>query len=388
MRGVNRRDATHGPCVFPNTGEVDFIMPLTPITIGTSFLHLKEYPDESRTSLKPSLAGISAEIRPDLTARTGGKSTNESLDKKFCDISKRTGDQGPSLSFCEDPKLKTEAGDVSSELQRLVLPSGEQLMICEEKHVAYVTLNVDDIVSFKFHPEVQPAIKQVICEAKQSCERESEMPHKMQKTSSENKTRSNKHKDKTSNNQQLGCQTKKQENVRPESHVEESGGSEESTVTMIETIVITEKVTSRSHGKKKKKHGVPKVENEPLLEVENGTKQPKSTKPKNETAAAQPSKVREKLAKYEGKDSNENDKAAEGKTKPSMETSSTCLPGTLDDDIIKRRRISGDKPGSVSIRARPQLPAIFQQKKKEEVVKQKIQTPIEGTGNIYNFRCS
>lgn len=380
MRGVNKRDATHikdsRSCVFPNTGEVDFIMPLTPISLGTSFLKLKEDTGESRTSLKPSLAGINDTIRPDLTPRTTSESSSE--------ISKITGDQGPSSSSCEDPKYKTEASDVSSEIQRLILPTGEHLMICEEKHVAYLTLDVEDILSFKNHPEDRSAIKQISCEVKQSCERDCKMPHKTQKSTAETKTRSNKHKDKTNNKQQPGCQTKKRENVRPELHVEESGGAEEGTVTMIETIVITEEVTSRSQGKKKKKHGVPKVENEPLLEVENGTK-PKNTKPKNETATKQPSKVQEKLAKHEGKESNENDKGTEGKTKQSTETSSMCLPGAQDDDIIKRRRIAGDKPGSISVRTRPQLPAIFQQKKKEDVVKEKIQTPKEG---ISRYRCS
>lgn len=378
LRGVNGRDASHvtdsGTCVFPNTGEVDFIMPLTPITIGSSFLQLKEDPEESRTSLKPSLAGINDEIRPALTPKTSRKSTRKSSDNQFCDISRKAGDQG------QDPKHSTEGGDVSSGLPRLILPTGEQLMIFEEKHIAYVTLDVDDILSFKNHPEDWSAIKQVSCEGKQSSERDSKMPHKNKKRSSENKTCSNKHKDKTSNNQQLGCSTKKRENVRPQSHVEDSGGVEESTVTMIETIVITEKVTPRSQGKKKKKHGVPTVENEPLLEVENGTK-PKNTKPKNETATTQLSKVREKLAKYEGKESHEKDQATEGKRQENIkhaETSSTCLTGALDDDIIKRRRISGDKPGSVSVRTRPQLPAIFQQKKKEDVVKQKIEAPKEG----------
>lgn len=376
MQDVNKRDAAHikdsRSCVFPNTGEVDFIMPLTPITLGTSFLRLKEDPGE-RTSLKPSLAGINDAIGPDLTPRTSGTSTSESSSE----ISKIPGDQGPASSSSEDTKYKTEASDVSSQIQRLILPTGEHLMICEAKHIAYVTLDVKDILSFKNHPEDLSAIKQVSRDVTQSCERDCKMPHKTHKSSAENKTRSNKHKDKTNNNQQLGCQTKKRENVRPESHVEESGGAEERTVTMIETIVITEKVTSRSQGKKKKKHGVPKVENEPLLKVENGTK-PKNTKPKNETATKQPSKVQEKLAKYEAKESNENDKGTEGKTKPGTETSSMCLPGALEDDIVKRRRISGDKPGSISIRTRPQLPAVFQQKKKEDVVKQKIQTPKEG----------
>ncbi|XP_060747417.1 alpha-protein kinase 2 isoform X1 [Tachysurus vachellii] len=363
-RGVNRSDVTHlkdnGSCTFPSKGEVDFIMPLTSITIGTSYLHLKEDPDVSRTSLRE-------EVRPDLTLSTGGKSTVEPSDSQFCDITKQTGDQDSSSSSREDQRYKTEAGDVSSELQSLILHTGERLMICEEKHVAYVSFDVDDILSFKKHPEDRGGIKQVRGEA---CERDNKMPHKTQKKSSENKTRSNKHKDKTNNNQT----SKKRENVRPEAHDEESVGAEESAVTTFETIVITEAVTSRPQGKKKKKHEAAKVENEPLVEVENGTK-PKNTKSKNETATTQPSKVREKLANYEGKE--EKDKATEGKTKASTETSSVVLPGAPDDDIIKRRRISGDKPAAVSIRTRPQLPAIFQQKEKEDVVTQTIQTPKE-----------
>ncbi|KAG7320719.1 hypothetical protein KOW79_015134 [Hemibagrus wyckioides] len=366
-RGVERRNATHAKdnssCTFSRTGEVDFIMPLTPISIGTSFLHLKEDPDESRTSLKLSLAGISEEVRPDLTPSASGKSTSQ-----FCDITTQTGDQDSSSSSCEDLEYKTEAGDVSSELQRLILDTGERLMICEEQHIAYVTLDLDDILSFRKHPENRSAIKQVSGEAHK---RDSKMPHKTKKTSSENKTRSNKHKDITSSNQT----SKKRENLRPEPHAEGSGGAEQSTVTMIETIIMTEKVTSKPQGKKKKKHGVPKIENEPLLEVENGTK-PKNAKPKTETATKQVSKVREKLAKYEGKESNENDEATEGKSQPSSEPSSGCLSGALDDDI-KRRRISGDKPGAVSIRTRPQLPAIFQQKKKDDALTQTIQAPKE-----------
>ncbi|XP_027004022.2 alpha-protein kinase 2 isoform X2 [Tachysurus fulvidraco] len=367
-RGANRSDVTHlednGSCTFPSKGEVDFIMPLTSITIGTSYLQLKEDPDVSRTSLKPSRAGIREEVRSDLTPSTSGKSTSS-----FCDITKQTGDQDSSSSSCEDQRYKTEAGDVSSELQSLILPTGEQLMICEERHVAYVTFDVDDILSFKKHPEDRGGIKQVGGEV---CERDNKMPHKTPKKSSENKTRSNKHKDKTNNNQT----SKKRENVRPEEHDGESVGAEESAATTFEPIVITEKVASGPQGKKKKKHGVAKVENEPLLEVGNGTK-PKNTKPKNETATTQPSKVREKLANYEGKEPHEKDKATEGKTKAGTETSSVGSPAAPDDDIIKRRRISGDKPAAVSIRTRPQLPAIFQQKEKEDVVTQTIQTPKE-----------
>ncbi|XP_046724526.1 alpha-protein kinase 2 isoform X1 [Silurus meridionalis] len=353
-----------GSCVLAG---VDFIMPLTPITIGTSFLALKEDPGESRTSIKSSRAGISDEIRLDVTQRTSGKCTSESSDKQVCDLK----DQGSSSSSCEDAKYGTEDSDVSSELQKVILP-GERLMICEEKHVAYVTLDVDDILSFKNLPENESALKPVSCEG---CERVGKMPHKT-KTSFENNMRSNKHKDKSGSNQQIGAQTKRRENMRIESNVQESGGGEEGKVTMIETVVITEKVPSRAQGKKKKKHGVRKVENEPRLEADNRA-MPKNAKSKTETPTTQTSRVREKLAKYEGKETSGNESVSEEKTKLSAETPSKCLSDAADDDIIKRRRITGDKPGSVSIRTRPQLPAIFQQKKKEDVVQVKVQAPKE-----------
>ncbi|TSY69828.1 Alpha-protein kinase 2 [Bagarius yarrelli] len=338
--------------------ELDTIMPLTPITIGTSFLHLKEDLDEPRTSLNPSIVGISDGIRPDLTQSFTGKST-----------SKITGDQESYSSPCEDLKYKTAASDVSPELQRLIFPTEERLMICEEKQVAYVMLEFDDILSFK--KQTRSAIKQVNSEV---CERDSKMPRKNLKNSSENKPHLNKHKDKTNKNQQ-----QKRENMRPEDGAVESGGIEDSPATVIETNLITEKSTSKSQGKKKKKHGSAKVENEPLLEVENGTK-PKNSKPKNETAIKPLSKLREKLAKYEEKESKANEKtkpSTDAKTKPSTETLNVCLPDAQDDDVIKRRRVSGEKPGPVSIRIRPQLPAIFQQRKKEDVVTQTSETPKE-----------
>nr|XP_055036276.1 alpha-protein kinase 2 isoform X2 [Misgurnus anguillicaudatus] len=69
----------------------------------------------------------------------------------------------------------------------------------------------------------------------------------------------------------------------------------------------------------------------------------------------------------------------------SSEPQSICLSGTINDDI-KRRRIENDQSGTVLIKMRPQLPAIFRQARKDEdvtrrayseVAKQKTSTPKE-----------
>ncbi|XP_065099619.2 alpha-protein kinase 2 [Paramisgurnus dabryanus] len=69
----------------------------------------------------------------------------------------------------------------------------------------------------------------------------------------------------------------------------------------------------------------------------------------------------------------------------SSEPQSTCLSGTINDDI-KRRRIANDQSGTILMKIRPQLPAIFRQARKDEdvtrrpyseVAKQKTPTPKE-----------
>uniref|UniRef100_A0A3B4D0Z4 non-specific serine/threonine protein kinase n=1 Tax=Pygocentrus nattereri TaxID=42514 RepID=A0A3B4D0Z4_PYGNA len=386
--------------------DPEFIMPFAPVSIGTSFHHpfdLKAGQPSPKTSIKPSLTGNIDEIKGCLPTKIIGKVTSgqELSDDQFCTCSEKSSKQSSSgfgdSEESSSQETQTEiqnAGDISHELSKLILLTGQRFIVSEEKRVAYVTLDLDDVNFIKEVSDVN-----------------TEMPHKTPKTSSEGKTRS-KHKEKITG-QQLGTATKKQEKVQPEGHVaneslsSEALSSEPGTVTVIETIVITEKIMPKPQGKKKKKHGMAKPESEPLAEVENGAR-PKATKATCEGAAAKPApkpgKVKEKPAlplistlntlstgspvndsamKCKG---TEAIKANAGITSCGQASQSTGLPSVLDDDLIKRRRISGEKSEAVPIRARPQLPTIFRQKKEEEVgfkraysdvVKQKIQTPKE-----------
>ncbi|KAL7854025.1 hypothetical protein AOLI_G00208690 [Acnodon oligacanthus] len=407
----------------------EFIMPFAPVSIGTSFHHpcdLKEGQPSPKTSTKPSLIGYIDEIKGCLPAKIIGKVTSgqESSDDQFCTCFEKTSKQSSSgfgdSEESSSQETQTEiqnAGDISHELSKLILLTGQRFIVSEEKRVAYVTLDLDDVNFIKEVCDVSCDQRTPSFPKQHNCEehshiKDAEMPHKTPKTSTEGKARS-KHKEKITG-QQLGTAPKKQEKVQPESHVaneslsSETLSSEPGTVTVIETIVITEKITPKPQGKKKKKkHGIAKPESEPLAEVENGAR-PKATKATCEGAEAKPApkpgKVKEKptlplistlntlstgspikdsTMKSKG---TEAIKASEGITSCGQESQSTGLPSVLDDDLIKRRRISGEKSEAVPIRTRPQLPAIFRQKKEEEVgfkraysdvVKQKIQTPKE-----------
>ncbi|KAL7844175.1 hypothetical protein SRHO_G00227140 [Serrasalmus rhombeus] len=408
--------------------DPEFIMPFAPVSIGTSFHHpfdLKAGQPSPKTSTKPSLIGNIDEIKGCLPTKIIGKVTSgqELSDDQFCTCSEKSSKQSSSgfgdSEESSSQETQTEiqnAGDISHELSKLILFTGQRFIVSEEKRVAYVTLDLDDVNFIKEVSDVSCDQRAPSFPKQHNCEehphiKDTEMPHKTPKTSSEGKTRS-KHKEKITG-QQLGTATKKQEKVQPEGHVaneslsSEALSSEPGTVTVIETIVITEKIMPKPQGKKKKKHGMAKPESEPLAEVENGAR-PKATKATCEGAAAKPApkpgKVKEKPAlplistlntlstgspvndsamKCKG---TEAIKANTGITSCGQESQSTGLPSVLDDDLIKRRRISGEKSEAVPIRTRPQLPTIFRQKKEEEVgfkraysdvVKQKIQTPKE-----------
>ncbi|XP_066502475.1 alpha-protein kinase 2 [Hoplias malabaricus] len=407
------------------TDDPVFIMPFAPVSIGTSFqnpCNLNEEQPCPKSSLKPSLIGISDEVR---VASIAGISTSseESSDDQIHTCSQKTPEIASSARgdleeiSSEESKTKIEtqkASDISCELSKLILLTGQRFIVSEEKRVAYVTLDLDDFLNFNkvssdetCDQGVPPSLKLADCE-----EQVTDMPHKTHKASSESKPRS-KHKEKTTG-QQLGTPAKKQGTERSEAHAEvetKSLGPDDGKVTVFETIVITEKIMPKSQGKKKKKHGTAKPESEHLAEVQNGAKA-KGAKVKSEVSEATPplksGKVREKpalphISTLNSVSADSPLKASitkqqvepeaikanaekPGKSTLSQEPQRTCLPSALDDDLIKRRRISAEKKEGVSVRTRPQLPAIFQQKKEEEVVvkkaysevvKQKIQTTKE-----------
>lgn len=409
-----------------------FIMPFAPISTGTSFhplYDLKEDQLSPYTSLKPSLIGVAGALTVDhtgcLRAKTGEKvSGEESSDDQFhtcseknCELSSPSTCGDSEGTSSQETKIKTEtqkASDIGQELSKLILLTGQRYMVSEEKRVTYVTLDLDDVLSFNKDTSVG-GNQGVLCCPKQHSREEkllAEMPHNNAKTSTEGKMRT-KHKENMT--QQLGTATKKQEKVEPHAEVEnEPQGSADSTVTVIETIVITEKVMPKSQGKKKKKkHGTPKQESEHSAEVGNGTWS-KATKAKSEehvsSSAPKPGKVHEKPAlplistintvstisppKASGLKQHEETGAIKDNTAKTASCSqeSKSAHSMMDDDLVKRRRISEEKNTAVPVRMRPQLPAIFRQKKEEEVVfkraysdvvKQKFGTPKEG--NVYSW---
>ncbi|XP_043077278.1 alpha-protein kinase 2 [Puntigrus tetrazona] len=396
-----------------------FIMPLAPLN---TFLHsslLKSSQDDldfppkgiiNETCLKSDQKSVSSD------------DSSEDLFHTCPDqsLSSSSGDSDdPSI---KDTKRKTEysdACDISKELSKLILLTGQHFMVSEDKHVAYVTLDLEE-----------PSLNNFSLSNYEQRPKTDNMPHKTFKTSSDGKTRS-KHKEKPAEKQQHGIQTTKKQDLQPPSHIKkdlnsEGDGCENRPVTVIETIVITEKIAPKTQGKKKKKppqHGTPKPENDLLSDRSgktenhdvkvalNGLDKPAShlptkvditnkdstqnvvsVRPKVEPSGSFGAKMdagnvsaTQKATPIKPKVDASNTAKVENKTCTS-DSSSTCLPSMSNDDI-KRRRIADDLSGAVPIRTRPQLPAIFRQARKDgedatrraysEVVKQKTPMPKE-----------
>ncbi|XP_067232059.1 alpha-protein kinase 2 isoform X3 [Chanodichthys erythropterus] len=407
-----------------------FIMPFAPLCTGNNFLNhslLRE--DSPKADLDLPHKGIVNEIY--LKSDQKSVSSDNSSEDRFhtCpdQSSSSSGGDSDDLSIKDTPR-KSEYSDtcgISKELSKLILLTGEHFMVSEEKRVAYVTLDLEE-------PRNLSLFSLSNCE---ELPKTDTMPHKTSKTSSDGKTRS-KHKEKLAEKQQHGIQTSKKQDLQFSSQVKdefnsEGAGCEECPVTVIETIVITEKTVPKAQVKKKKKHvqhGMPKPENDPPtnivsrstqkstigktenLEVKlasNGLDKPAyhlptkmditnkdstqivmSVRPKVEPSGAKmdPATVNatQKAVPIKLKADASNTAKMENKTCTS-DSPSACLPNMPSDDI-KRRRIA-DVSGAVPIRTRPQLPAIFRQARKDgedvtrkaysEVVKQKIPKPKE-----------
>ncbi|KAK2872415.1 hypothetical protein Q8A67_022312 [Cirrhinus molitorella] len=371
-----------------------FIMPFAPLKTGNTFLHHNSL--KSPQDCQPK--GIINEIHP---------KRDDSSEEGF----NTCGDSGdPSIKDTRRNVEYSDTRDINKELSKLILLTGQRFMVSEDKRVAYVTLDLEEpnLSHFSWSN----------CEERPKTDN---MPHKTSKTASDGKTRS-KHKEKPAEKLQHGIQTSKKQDLHPPSQVtdelkSEGDGCKDHPVTVIETIVITEKIVPKPQGKKKKKHaqhGTPKPENDPPSEsldvkvASNGLDKPASHLPTkldviNKDSTQKVMSVRPKLepsgsfaAKMDPDRVNATQKAtpiklkvdagSTAKMENEMYTSdppNTCLPSTLNDDV-KRRRIADDLSGAVPIRTRPQLPAIFRQARKDgedttrraysEVVKQK--TPV------------
>ncbi|XP_077050149.1 alpha-protein kinase 2 isoform X2 [Siphateles boraxobius] len=389
----------------------EFIMPFAPLCTGNNFInHSLLRKDSPQADLNLPLKKIINEIH--LKSDQNSVSSDNSSEDRFHTCP----DQSSSSSVVDsdDPSIKYT-------LSKLLLLTGEHFMVSENKRVAYVTLDLEEPRSLSLF-------------SLSNCEELPKTDTMPQKTS-DGKTRS-KHKEKPAEKQQHGIQTPKKQDLQFSSQVKDKLNSEEAgckdlPVTVIETIVITEKIVPKTQGKKKKKHvqhATPKPENDPPtnigsrhaqkstigktenLEVKvasNGlektashlptkmditnkdsTQKVMTVRPKGEPSGAKMNpasiNVTQKAVPIKLRADASNTAKMENKTCTS-DSQSTCLPSMLNDDI-KRRRIA-DVSGAVSIRTRPQLPAIFRQARKDgedvprraysDVVKLKIPTPKE-----------
>ncbi|XP_051733052.1 alpha-protein kinase 2-like isoform X2 [Ctenopharyngodon idella] len=389
----NSEDCTVKPREEERSTIPGFIMPFAPLCTGNNFLNhslLRE--DSPRADLDLSHKGIVDD---------------------------------PSIKDTHRKSEYSDTCDISKELSKLLLLTGEHFMVSEDKRVAYVTLDLEE-------PRNLSLCSLSNCE---ELPKTDNMPHKTSKTSSDGKTHS-KHKEKLAEKQQHGIQTLKKQDLQFSSQVKdefnsEGAGCEDCPVTVIETIVITEKTVPKVQVKKKKKlvqHGMSKPENDPPTNIvsrsaqkstigktenlnvkmaSNGLDKPAyhlptkmditnkdstqivmSVRPKVEPSGAKmdPASVNttQKAVPIKLKADASNTAKMENKTCTS-DSPSECLPNMPSDDI-KRRRIA-DVSGAVPIRTRPQLPAIFRQARKDgedvtrkaysEVVKQKIPKPKE-----------
>lgn len=434
----NAEDCTVKPSEEERSTIPGFIMPFAPLCIGNNFLNhslLREDSPQADLDLPPK--GIVNKIH----LKSDQKSISIANSSKDCFHTCPDQSSSSSGRDSDDPSIKdsqrkseySDTCDISKELSKLLLLTGEHFMVSEDKRVAYVTLDLEE-------PKHLSLFSLTNCE---ELPKTDNMPHKTSKTSSDGKARS-KHKEKLAEKQQHGIQTSKKQDLQFSSQVKdefnsEGAGCEDCPVTVIETIVITEKTVPKVQGKKKKKyaqHGIPKPENDPPTNIgsrsaqksttgktenlegkvaSNGLDKPASRLPTkmditNKDSTQKVMSVRPKVepsgAKMDPVSVNATQKAVPIKLKAdasitakmenktcTSDSQSSCLPNMPNDDI-KRRRIA-DLSGAVPIRTRPQLPAIFRQAKKDgedvtrkaysEVVKQKIPKPKEGSPLAFLF---
>ncbi|XP_042364973.1 alpha-protein kinase 2 [Plectropomus leopardus] len=412
-----------GACqVEPRWGSPKFITPLAPLSIGSCLVGQGGCRLEGeQTCAKKSLSGNTCSQQCTLWPTSDGITDKTSLEGHES-IHKKENTLNSAERSLPEKQLDLVAArktitedihDLSRELSNLVDFPADHFIISEENRVAVITLESNDPFVSRI---AKPIAIAAITELNQKTAEK--MPHKTHKSSSESKARAKK--DKSAGHHHGAQVSKKQENVSPhvsaqqvckqqETHplIEENHSSKNTPVEdkeaklVIETGVVTEKASNKPHGKKKKKHtstatGVKSVA-EPLVEVENGAK-PKTARGRIDMFEA---KLGAKAGKPQ-RDNNQSDekKSQQTQTKVSQgeqpphhadpkDQQAKNITSPLKDDIIKRRRLSGDKFGKivsvlesklpkpdVPIQAKGEEPKVdagaMRKKPYSEVVKQKI----------------
>lgn len=313
---------------------------------------------------------------------------------------------------CADQESLHKTYDFGEECAKQLIATGERFAVSEQERVASLTLDLD------YSPYLPHCVVRHDPTAKSKSEKEqrqsSTMPHRTSKTA-EGKGRS-RHKEKSGGHHSTTHASKKRENVQPKSQnssVLAAESCEDGAVTVIETIVITEKITPKAHGKKKKKHhqsaSTGKTEAVPLAEVENGAKQ-KTTHDKViniESTLHMDSGAKQKtMGKTDTFEAKLAQRTSKGLDKPVVHIKKDTLisdvavaPRLLEDSGSKAdsknniRRATGDKHGVLPIESKLQkLKGTFEsrmegnvvhKKAYSEVVKEKKPPPKQGRGSCH-----
>lgn len=419
--------------VEPQFGSPEFIMPLAPLCSSASFVcRTNSNLDGDQTCAERTLADSLGchRIRHNTLCPTDGITDkpllkgHEVLIYKNQNVVNSTEKSSQDLRIADTaesflPATSTEEiWDLDGQLANFSFVPAENLVTSEEKRVAYITLDLENPFASS---SANPAGK-----ATKSDKRELKMPHKTHKHPSESKTRSKK--EKSAGHHHVAQTSKKPESephhVSPqqtckqqESHAntgeihtgenDPPGLEAIEDKQAIEAAVRNEKSGSKSHGKKKKKHGqsaTAKSSGETSTDAENRAK-PKTAKGKIDMFEAKLSgksakahKDGELSANTEKKNHRPEARAPQGEQAHQhtdhKEQQSKNLTKNLDDDVIKRRRLSGDKFGKIISNLESKLPktdSLIKAKGEEaqadagaarkkaysEVVKQKI-PPKEG----------
>lgn len=429
----------------PQWESPKFITPLAPLNIGSS------HPCQTSSSVRgdQTYFGRSLNVSTDLSCRQPCPSCSTlavSIDEpsleggELTHKKENTGDTGETpppegqadlhtASFFTERKTTIEdLNDLSKEWSNLAVVPEYHFFSSKEKSVTVITLDIHDpFVPRAAIAATTRAIKPV------KAEKAEKMPQKTNKSATEGKVRSKK--DKPGGNQHGSQASKTQENlshcvsaqqvckqqeklITQEKHTSENtptGCEDKDDKPVIDTAVTTEKASSKSHGKKKKKYpqntaGVKSV-GEPLAEVENGAK-PKTTKGRaNAFEAKQGSKavkVQKDTDHSCGSEKKFQRPEARGfKGEQSLHHTDhkdhqhKNVKSPVTDDI-KRRRLSGDKFGKTVkvLESKLPKPALSVQAKRgesnadsavpkkaySEIVKQKI-PPKEGK-KVQLFFCT
>lgn len=327
-----------GACqVEPLWGSPKFIIPLAPLNIGSSLVTQatsSSLNGDQGTGqlLNRDSVFVSSEVLDYWTGSDEGtevssESTEDIAGSKQSSTDLKT-DEDSLSSFTESKSIHEESRDL---LNLSVIPK-DNFIVCKEKKVAFLTLDLYD-------PFV-PLVSQILPE---------KMPHRTHKSSAEGKTRFKKERSggqplgaHTSRNQENLCnnvEEEKQPHTLKENLTREKDNRLEHSEPVIESVEAPPKEMGRRHSKKKKKHPG-KNTAEVLTEAENEAKTDKAKtdilKDKYVTKTTdQSGTLKKNIEKQETK--------TVSKDKPSQNTS---VPN-INDDIIKKRRLSQDKFGKL-----------------------------------------